>query len=110
MPSNVEYSTSKSVDDLILAQIRLEVYRMLDFLASPATRLPSYLSIQINNALKPTNLFYRENIIQKVQELMEGFTSGDYVSIIKETVKAVLMEEYKMGTGAELAAVLDRTL
>jgi len=83
---------------------------MMDFLASPAARLPSYLSIQINNVLKPTNLFSRGDIIQKVQESMEGFTSGDYVAIIKDTVKAVLMEEYKIGTGAELSTVMNRLL
>lgn len=108
--SDHKCSTSKSVDDLISAQIKLEVHKMMDFLASPAARLPSYLSIQINNALKPTNLFYRADVIQKVQQSMESFTSGDYVATIKEIVKAVLMEEYKTGTGAELSTVMNRLL
>jgi len=108
--SDHKCSTSKSVDDLISAQIKLEVHRMMDFLASPAARLPSYLSIQINNVLKPTNLFFRGDIIQKVQELVETFTDEDYVTIIKRSVKTVLIREYRKGTGAELTSVLDSIL
>jgi hypothetical protein len=39
---------------------------------------------------------------------MEDANSGDYVARIKATVKAVLVEEYKAGTAAELAAVLNK--
>ena len=82
----------------------------MDLLTSSATRLPSYQSIQINNILKPTNLFYREYIIQKVQELVETFTDEDYVTIIKRSVKTVLIMEYREGTGAELTSVLNSIL
>ena len=82
----------------------------MDLFASRTVRLATYQSDQINNILKPSNVFYREHIIQRVQELMEDVTSGDYVAIIKANVRAVLIEEYKKGTGAELSSVLDTIL
>jgi hypothetical protein len=82
----------------------------MDLLVSRIDGLVAYQCNHINNILKPSNVFYREHIIQKVQELMEGVTSGDYVAIIKANVKAVLVEEYKKGTGAELSSVLDTIL
>jgi hypothetical protein len=82
----------------------------MDLLASRTVRLAAYQSDQISNILKPSNVFYREYIIQRVQELMEDVTSGNYVAIIKATVREVLVEEYKKGTGAELSSVLDTIL
>lgn len=108
--SNSEYSASQSVDDLISAQIRLEVHRVMNLLASPTTLLATHQRVQINNTLKPINLFARECLIQRVQQLMESFTDGNYVANIKQCVKAALVTEYQNGAGAELSSILNTIL
>lgn len=82
----------------------------MSLLSSRIDKLAAHQGAQINNILKPSNIFYTEYIIQRVQELMESIAPEDYVAIIKANVKAALIEEYKKGAGAELSSVLDTIL
>ncbi|KEQ72835.1 hypothetical protein M436DRAFT_82114 [Aureobasidium namibiae CBS 147.97] len=100
--------TSKSVDDLISAQIKHEVKHIMGQLWCSVSKHTPSIDAQINKILKPADQSYKEHIAQKVQEKTEGVTSGDYVAMIKAAVKAVLVEEYKESSGAELSAKLDQ--
>jgi hypothetical protein len=87
--------------------VKLEVQRTMSQLASRTDNTRLHTNSQIQTILKPLDLTQRQNVTQKVKDLMEDVTSGDYVAIIKASVKAVLIEEYKEGTTAELSRVLD---
>lgn len=82
----------------------------MDTLASPGNRFTVHQNNQISNILKPSNIFQKEMIAQKVQEKMGDVTPGDWVAIIKETIKEVLIEEYKIGAGAEFSSMLNKVL
>lgn len=80
----------------------------MDLLASPGGRFTAQQNNQINNILKSSNVFQKELIAQKVQGKMRDVTPGDWVDIIKETIKAVLIDEYKIGAGAEFSSMLNK--
>jgi hypothetical protein len=87
--------------------VKLEVQRTMMLLASRTENKHYPKNSQIQTILKPLDVAHRQEVTQKVKDLMEDVTSGDYVAIIKAHVKAVLVEEYKEGTAAELSSVLD---
>jgi hypothetical protein len=101
------FSTSESVDGLISAHIKFEVDKTMGRLCCRITQQTASDVVQINKILKPDDTTYRKHIAQRVQEKMENVTSGDYVAMIKTILKSVLVEEYKEGSGAELASKLD---
>lgn len=90
-------STSKSVDDLIEAHIKVEVKTMMDFLVTHANSRYGNLYHQVSAHLKPQDVAQRAAICRKVQEKMEGVNSGDYVAKIKEAIKETLAVELQNG-------------
>ncbi|THY16155.1 hypothetical protein D6D01_07782, partial [Aureobasidium pullulans] len=89
--------TSKSVDGLIEAHIKVEVKTMMDFLVTHANSRYGNLCYQISAHLKPQDVTQRAAICRKVQEKMEGVNSGDYVAKIKEAIKETLAVELQNG-------------
>jgi hypothetical protein len=105
--SNPGYSTSESVNNLIKAQVELEVQRMMGALGTRVNKLPASQRDQINKILEPSNASNREYVTERLQAIMEYVTSDNHAGIIKRVVKDVLIEEYKKGADTKLSAVLD---
>jgi len=91
-------STSESVDQLIRAQIELEVNKTMAYLAQKTTKhhpLGKELALHLNTASSRG----RQVIVEVVQAKMENANSGDYVNKIKECVKEALREKFLEGIG-----------
>jgi hypothetical protein len=105
--SNFKRSTSKSVDDLIQAQIASEVKNALDFLKT----IIKY-DAQINfhrgsySLLDPARPEYIPLLTSVVQKRMQGVTSGHYVAEIKKHIKEVIIDNYTRACSKQMEAIL----
>jgi len=91
-------STSESVDQLILAQIELEVNKTMAYLDQKTTKHHP-LGKEVSQHLNTASLRGRQVIVEVVQRKMENVNSGDYVTKIKECVKEALREKFLEGIG-----------
>ncbi|THX58348.1 hypothetical protein D6D06_03047 [Aureobasidium pullulans] len=90
--------TSESVDQLIRAQIELEVNKTMAYLDQKTTKHHP-LGKEVAQHLNTASLRGRHVIVEVVQRKMENVSSGDYVTKIKECVKEALREKFLEGIG-----------
>ncbi|KAG9583976.1 hypothetical protein KCU60_g8630, partial [Aureobasidium melanogenum] len=103
--------TSKSVKDLVAAQIVWEVKSTLEFLEksikdNSKNNGTKYFYTGLELLLKPGDPKYSASVIRAAQEKMKDVTSENYVVEIKKIVKEVIVDDYMKAYGNTLHGVL----
>ncbi|KAH0367916.1 hypothetical protein KCU65_g4354, partial [Aureobasidium melanogenum] len=99
--------TSKSVEDLITAQVATEIKSALSFLEKRTKSNPShYFYKSVEALLQPGDSKCSTPAIKAAQEKMESVTSENYVDEIKKIVKEVIIDAYMRACGNLMKNVL----